>query len=63
MSRYWALLDIDNVVEQVIVADEEFILEHYPSAKETFLDNPEIPYVGKGAIFDPLTNTFIISET
>ena len=55
---YFAQLDENNIVTQVIVADQSFVDSIGGTWVETFMDS-EKKYAGIGDTYDAATNTFI----
>ena len=54
---YFAQLDENNIVTQVIVADQSFVDSIGGTWAETFMDSDK-KYAGIGDIYDAATNTF-----
>ena len=70
MTTYWAELDTNNMVKQVITGVDDAIIEGIPTGDwytnfigapcvQTFMDNFEKTYAGIGYTYDPITNDFI----
>ena len=60
--HYFAQIDENNIVLQVIVAEQSFIntLENPASWIETFIDNSQRGlYAGIGYSYDPINDEFI----
>ena len=62
MNRYYAQIDDDNVVLNVVVASPEFMAENpdrYPGTwVETFINLPNKTYAGVGYTYNETTNDF-----
>jgi hypothetical protein len=54
---YFAQLDENNIVTQVIVADQSFVDSIGGTWVETFMDSDK-KYAGIGDTYDPATDTF-----
>ena len=72
MATYWAELDTNNMVTQVITGVDDATIEGIPTGEwytnfvgapcvQTFIDDPEKTYAGIGMIYVALTNDFIYS--
>jgi hypothetical protein len=63
MSEYWAQLDENNTVIQVMVVTKEYMTQ-YPNAYpgvwvQTFFDHPDKVYAGLGFTYNAETEDFI----
>ena len=69
MTTYWAELDTNNIVVDVITGVDDETIEGVSAAEwysnftgrtcvQTFMDNPEKTYAGIGDIYDPVTQDF-----
>jgi len=63
MFTYFAHITADNVVDEVIVADQQFVNETYGANAdqwvETFIDTPGKTYAGVGYTWDDETQDFV----
>jgi len=59
---YFAQLDENNIVTQVIVADQSFVESIGGTWVETFMDSDK-KYAGIGDTYDAATNTFTAPTT
>ena len=70
MTTYWAELDTNNIVKQVITGVDDATIDGIPTGDwysnfigspcvQTFMDNPEKTYAGVGYTYDPETQDFI----
>jgi len=70
MATYWAELDTNNIVKQVITGVDDATIEGIPTGDwytnfvgapcvQTFIDDPAKTYAGIGMIYVPITNDFI----
>jgi len=63
MSTYFAHITPENIVDDVIVADQQFIDDTYGANAdewvETFIDTPGKTYAGVGYTYDDDTQDFI----
>lgn len=70
MTTYWAVLDTNNIVTQVITGVDDPIIDDIPAAQwyttyvgatcvQTFIDNPNKNYAGINYTYDELKNNFI----
>jgi len=69
MTTYWAELDTNNVVTQVITGVDDATIEGIPTGDwytnfvgapcvQTFMDNPDKTYAGIGYTYDQATQNF-----
>ena len=69
MATYWAELDTNNIVTQVITGVDETTIEGIPTGDwytnfvgapcvQTYMDNSEKTYAGIGYIYDYATQDF-----
>ena len=74
MTTYWAELDTNNIVVEVITGVDETTIEGIPTGEwysnftgfpcvQTFIDDPEKTYAGIGYTYDPITQDFIAPTT
>lgn len=69
MTTYWAELDTNNIVKQVITGVDETTIEGIPTGDwysnfvgapcvQTFIDDPNKTYAGVGYTYDYATENF-----
>ena len=69
MTTYWAELDTNNIVTQVITGVDDATIEGIPTGDwysnftgvpcvQTYMDNPDKTYAGIGYIYDYATQDF-----
>lgn len=74
MTTYWAELDANNIVVEVITGVDEATIEGIPTGDwysnftgfpcvQTFIDNPNKTYAGIGYTYDPVAKDFIAPPT
>ena len=70
MTTYWAELDANNIVVEVITGVDEATIEGIPTGEwysnftgfpcvQTFIDDPDKTYAGIGYTYDPIAQDFI----
>ena len=70
MTTYWAQLDTNNVVTQVITGVEDATIEGIPTGEwytnfvgapcvQTFMNNPDKTYAGIGYTYDEASQDFV----
>jgi len=70
MTTYWAELNDNNIVQQVITGVDDATIEGIPAGEwytnfvgapcvQTFIDNPTKTYAGIGYAYDSATQDFI----
>ena len=70
MTTYWAELNDNNIVQQVITGVDDATIEGIPTGEwytnfvgapcvQTFIDDPSKTYAGIGYAYDPATQDFI----
>ena len=66
-EQYWAQLDDDNIVIDVVVASAEYMAENPDRYSgrwvETYFDTPGKTYAGIGYTYDEATKDFIVPQT
>jgi len=74
MTTYYAQLDTNNIVTQVITGVDDRLIEGIPADEwytnfcgvvcvETFMDAPNKTYAGIGYTYDPMTQDFSAPPT
>ena len=70
MTTYWAELNQNNIVQQVITGVDDATIEGIPAGDwytnfvgapcvQTYMNNPNKTYAGIGYTYDPTTDDFI----